>query len=126
MADLLQSGIAWLSGELQAFAAEEVVYQRGNQSIVCLATFGKTLLKLDDGAGGVRMEWTDKDFLIPASSLINGGIPDDPRRGDTIVATNDMGMYTYEVIPYMSEPPWRWSDPYRTIYRIHTKLVGQL
>ena len=61
-ADLLQWGLAALTVEMTAHASQPIVYARGAQSVDTRATFGSKLLKLDDGQGGLRMEWTDMDF----------------------------------------------------------------
>ena len=88
-----------------------------------LATFGRTLLKLDNGYGGVRMEWTDRDFLISAADLMLAGTAVLPERGDRISETQGTKTLVYEVMAPGGEPPWRWSDPHRKVLRIHTKQV---
>ena len=55
------------------------------------------------------------DFLILAEEL---GF--DPEPGDVIVANGRR----YEVMNLSGEGCWRWSDPYRQTYRIHTKDIG--
>ena len=124
MPDLLQTGSDWLAERLKAYASRPVVYQRGNQQVTVQATVGRTLLKLDDGYGGVRMEWTDRDFLIHAADLVLGGVPTLPQRGDQIRETQGAKTFIYEVMAPGQEPPWRWSDVYRKVLRIHTKQVG--
>jgi len=81
-------------------------------------------LKLDDGYGGVRMEWTDRDFLIAPEDLILGGQKSLPERGDQIRETVGTQTFVYEVLAPAGEPEWRWSDPHRKLLRIHTKQVG--
>ncbi len=54
--------------------------KRGATTAIVQATIGRTLLKLDDGMGGVRMEWTDRDFLIQALDLEMAGIAIPPQR----------------------------------------------
>ncbi|MGE3803914.1 MAG: hypothetical protein AB7K24_04475 [Gemmataceae bacterium] len=124
MPDLLQSGSDWLVAQLQTHASREVVYQRGADQVTVQATIGRTLLKLDDGYGGVRMEWTDRDFLIPAASLVLASVSVLPERGDLILETQGSQVYRYEVMAPGKEPAWRWSDVYRKLLRIHTKQVG--
>lgn len=125
MADLLQTGLAWLSGQLRANASQTVTYARGASSVTVQAVYGQKLLKLDDGRGGIRMEWVDMDFLIDANDLtFDGGVTwVTPQRGDLIAATVNGEAQTFEVRPYGSDAPWRWSDPHQTMYRIHTKQV---
>lgn len=124
MPDLLQTGSDWLSDQLKAHASRSVSYQRGSEQVAAQATIGRTLLKLDDGYGGVRMEWTDRDFLIQAADLVLSGGATLPQRGDQIRETNGLTASVYEVMAPGREPPWRWSDPYGKLLRIHTKYVG--
>ncbi len=125
MADLFLEGMTWLADQLKEHAAQPVVYRRGSAEVVVSATFGRTLLKLEDGYGGVRMEWTDRDFLIQADDLLLGGTTTVPQRGDVIRETQGTRILVYEVMAPGREPPWRWSDPFRKVLRIHTKQVGQ-
>jgi len=64
MVDLLRAGQQWLASKLKSHASSTVVYVRGANQVSVLATIGRTLMKLDDGYGGIRMQWTDRDFLI--------------------------------------------------------------
>lgn len=125
MGNLAERGAAWLRDKLQANASREVVYSRGASSVTLRATPGSTLLQLDDGTGGTRIERTDRDFLIPAADLVLGGVAVHPERGDEIREADGGVTYVFEVLPYGgTEPCWRWADHYRNVYRIHAKLVG--
>jgi hypothetical protein len=124
MPDLLETGSDWLADQLKTHASRQVVYGRGVEQVTVQATIGRTLLKLDDGFGGVRMEWTDRDFLIHAADLVLGGSATLPERGDQIRETVGTQTFVYEVMAPGREPPWRWSDPYRKVLRIHAKQIG--
>lgn len=124
MPDLLQFGSDWLAEMLKAHASRPVVYRRGAAEVAVQATIGRTLLKLDDSYGGVRMEWTDRDFLIPAADLVLGTGAVLPERGDVIREAQGGQTFVYEVMAPGKEPAWRWSDVYRKVLRIHTKQVG--
>ncbi len=124
MADMLQSGQEWLADQLKQYASRPVVYGRGIEQVSVQATIGRTLLKLDDGYGGVRMEWTDRDFLIQTADLILGAALVTPERGDRIRETVEANTSVYEVMAYGGEPPWRFSDPFGKLLRIHTKFIG--
>lgn len=124
MPDLLRFGSDWLADKLKQHASRTVVYRRGANEITVQATIGRTLLKLDDGYGGVRMEWTDRDFLIHAADLELDGQAMLPERGDQVRETQDGKTFVFEVIAPGSEPPWRWSDVFRKLLRIHSKQVG--
>lgn len=123
--DLLARGLYWLTSQLQSHAAQPVVYRRGANDVTVLATFGRKLLKLDDGLGGVRMEWTDADFLVPADQLVVLRRRVLPERGDRVIVRRDGRTRVYEVLAPGGEPPWTWSDPYRRMLRIHGKLVSE-
>ncbi len=124
MANLLRNGVSWLLGQMQAELSDEAIYSRGDRDIACRATLGRKLLRISDGAGQTRVEVTDADFLIAAADLRLGGLDLEPSRGDRLRVALDVGVYEFEVAPYGDEPPFRWSDPWRTIYRIHCKMIG--
>jgi hypothetical protein len=124
MQDLLRSGQAWLADQLREHVATEVTYRRGADEATVRATIGRTLLKLDDGMGGVRMEWTDRDYLIRAADLVLGGNQAQPQRGDQIREVVGAETLVYEVLAPGDEPPWRWADPHRQMLRIHTKQIA--
>jgi hypothetical protein len=124
MSDLLQTGTEWLADQLKTHASRQVVYRRGADEVAVQTTVGRTLLKLGDDYGGVRMEWTDRDFLIHAADLVLGGTVVLPERGDQIRETQGTKTFVYEVMAPGKEPPWRWSDPHRKMLRIHTKQIG--
>ena len=124
MPDLLRTGSDWLADQLKTHASRSVAYRRGTEEVTLQATIGRTLLKLDDGYGGVRMEWTDRDFLIHAADLVLAGNPTLPERGDRIRETQGGKVFVYEVMAPGKEPAWRWSDVFRKVLRVHAKQVG--
>lgn len=121
--DMLANGLAFLTAQLKAIASQTVLYSRGGISAQVSATFGNKLLKLDDGEGGIRMEWTDIDFCIPYADLILDGEQITPKRGDMIEVSTPEGTQLYEAFPYGGESPWRWADPHRSMVRVHAKHV---
>lgn len=125
MANILKNAIeTLLLPQLMANAADLVTYARLTQTVDVLAVYGQKLLKTHDQFGGIKMEWTDLDFIIEASTLHFGdGILITPTRGDLITTVVASEHQTYEVLPFGNDPPWRWSDPYNLMYRIHTKHI---
>jgi len=123
MADIIKDATLILSEILKDFASQTVTYARGYDSVDVPATFGAKLLKTHDQFGGVRMEWTDLDFIIPSAELKFGTELITPERDDLIYVSQGGQVQVYEVRPFGAEPPWRWSDPYLVNYRIHTKLI---
>jgi hypothetical protein len=124
MPDLLRTGSDWLAEMLKEHASRPIAYRRGAEEVTLQATIGRTLLKLDDGYGGVRMEWTDRDFLIHAADLVLSGNAVLPERGDVIRETQGGKVFVYEVMAPGKEPAWRWSDVFRKVLRVHAKQVG--
>lgn len=125
MAEFLSPGVEWLRDKLREDESRPVTYKRDSFRLPDIsATIGRTLLKLDDGLGGVRIEYTDRDYLIAAEDLVFGGKQIEPERGDRIEEEDGDKLLTYEVMAPAPEPVWRWSDPYRKILRIHTKEIG--
>lgn len=123
MPDVLAISQAWLAEQLAAHVATEVTYVRGDDRVVVRATIGRTLLKLSDEYGGVRMEWTDRDFLVRTSELMIAGLRISPQAGDVIEESVDGQTHAYEVLAPGGEPPWRWADPHRQMFRIHAKHI---
>ena len=124
MVNMLKTGLAYLTSQLANYASELVTYARGTDSVVVPAVIGHKLLRIDDGMGGVKLEWTDIDCIIPADQLILAGQRITPIRGDLIVVSTDYNEQTFEVLPYGMDPPWRWSDPIgQTSIRVHAKNI---
>jgi hypothetical protein len=92
-----------------------VTYRRAGQADANVqATFGRTDYEVADDYGAT-IKTHVIDFLILGDDL---GI--EPQAGDQIVADG----VVYEVMALGGEGCWRWSDPYRTTMRIHTKEIG--
>jgi len=123
MGDMLATGAAWLAGQLKASAARDVTYLRGTQRLPLSATIGSTEFQIEE-LGGVRVEYSDRDFIVPADDLIFDGKVTTPERGDTIedrvAATGE--TETFEVMAPGTEQPFRY-DPTRAMLRIHTKRI---
>lgn len=114
MADLLRQGAQWLEQMRKTHCSSTVEYHHGAQTLSVSATFGKTGIEVTDESG-ITVDAHVWDFLIQADDL---GF--EPTPGDTVVADGRQ----YEVLPIAGERCWRWSDPYRVTYRIHTKDIG--
>lgn len=123
MVGLLEQGLSHLAEQLLAHNSLVVTYRRGADSANPRAIIGRTMYRTSsDGQSAV--DFSDRDYLIAPAELVLGGSPVEPQDGDRIEETRDGQTYTYEVLPIAGEPSWRWSDPFRKLYRIHTKLVS--
>ena len=112
---MIKSGIEALRAIQMANIASDAVYRRlGGEALSVKAVVGRTVFRSTDESGmWTRIE--TRDFIVPRELL-----PSEPQVGDEV----DFLGGTYEVLSPNGEPAWRWSDPFRTAYRIHTKHVG--
>ena len=114
MTDMLRQGADWLEQMRTQHCSSPVEYRRGDDTVAVNATFGRTSYEVADESGftiGAHI-W---DFLILANDL---GL--EPEPGDVIAANGRK----YEVMNLGGDGCWRWSDPFRRTYRIHTKDTG--
>ena len=114
MSDLLRQGSEWLEQQRTAHCSSPVEYRCKGATMNVMATFGRTEMELADESG-LTITAQVWDFLINSESLIR-----EPEAADVIAANGRR----YEVMNLGGEGCWRWSDPYRHTYRIHTKDVG--
>jgi len=115
--DLLKQGSDWLERMRTTHMSSPIEYRRppATESVTVNATFGRTEIELAD-EGGTTIASHVWDFLILAEELTVG----EPEPGDVIVANGRR----YEVMALGDDiKGWRWSDPYRQTYRIHTKDI---
>lgn len=119
---MLQNTVNWLANLRKTQMGTSVVYRRGNDSATVTATIGHTTFEVDSGYG-VLEEYQSRDFLILAADLVLASQQVLPERGDRIRETVGEQTFVYEVLAPSGQQPWRYSDPYRTTLRIHTKHV---
>jgi hypothetical protein len=124
MPDLLATGASWLADQLKAHASKSVTYQRGAAAVTVPATIGRTQFEQTTDEGIVE-KFESRDFLIQTADLVLSGSPTVPQRGDRIVESLGTATLTYEVLPNLNLPAFRYSDAYRKLLRVHTKLVAQ-
>ena len=123
MGNLLENGAAWLADQMKTHASVAVAYVRGLEQVPVQATIGKTEFEIDDGTGIVE-RFQSRDYLIHVADLVLGGSQSLPELGDRIQETQVAQTFTYEVMAPGDQPCWRYSDPFRTLLRIHTKHVA--
>jgi hypothetical protein len=112
--DLLQQGSQWLGQMRVAHCSSPVEYRRPPDAYTVNATFGRTGFEVADESG-LTINGRVWDFLVLADEL---GL--EPEPGDVIAADGRR----YEVMNLGGQGCWRWSDPYRQTFRIHTKDIG--
>ena len=100
-----------------------VVYLRGASFVEVAATIGQTTFEQTDEFGGIqRLE--SRDFLIRTADLVLDAEAVLPKAGDRIRDAGGEKVFVYEVMAPGSEPPFRYSDPFRKALRVHTKHVA--
>lgn len=123
MGDLLDRGAAFLNAQRHQHLSRPVLYRRGPDEKEILATVGQTEFEQADDAGLIhRVE--SRDFLVRTADLDLGAGPIQPRAGDQVREVVGSSKVVYEVNAPGGQPPWRYSDPYRRVLRIHTKQIG--
>lgn len=117
-------GLDLLADRLASAAGVSVTYTRGASSQSATGWVGRTIFSQTPlNGGGVGVVYGDRDYLIPVSSLTLVS-PATPKEGDRITEIVGGSTLTFEVKPpNAAEPAWRYSDPGRTVYRIHCKRV---
>ena len=122
MSDMLMDGVAWLEGQRAAYMARTVTYKRGASEVEVSATVGRTAFQVATDSGFSIVE-ESRDFLIAVADLVLGSVEIEPQNGDRIVEVEGGVTYTNEVMGFGGEPGWRYSDPARLAWRVHTKRV---
>lgn len=123
MVDLFERGAAFLDDQRHRHMSRAVVYRRGADEKEVQATIGRTEFEQADDAGLIhRVE--SRDYLVRAADLDLGAGPIQPRAGDQVREQVGTQVLVYEVNAPGGQPPWRFSDPYRGVMRVHTKFVG--
>jgi hypothetical protein len=121
--DLLDRGAAFLESQRHQHMTRSVFYRRGTDEKEVQATIGKTEFEQADDAGLIhRVE--SRDFLVRTEDLDLGAGPILPRAGDQVREVVGLSVFVYEVNAPGGQPPFRYSDPYRRVLRIHTKHIA--
>ena len=120
MADILKNALSWLESQRKKHLTSLVLYKKGNDLVEIPATIGKTIFRIEDGYGRI-VHYESRDYLISSADLMINGIIITPQKGDEII---DEG-FIYEVMAPANEPEWRYSDTFRNMLRIHTKMTGK-
>ena len=126
MSDLLEKGSQWLEDQRHAHMTRMVVYQRGGSIVEVAATVGQTVFEQADDYGVIH-KTESRDFLIRTADLVLDDEVTLPQAGDRFRETVGAKVFVYEVMAPGSsgtDPPFRYSDPYRKTLRIHTKHVA--
>jgi hypothetical protein len=122
MADLLKSGLSWLSSQLQDHAATTLTYKRGANEIVIVGTFARVDREVAQDTD-YRIQNELRDLIVSASQLKIDNQAIEPTPGDRVLEVVDGETRTYEVLPLDGTPCWQWLGNREVDYRIHLKKV---
>lgn len=86
------------------------------------ATPGKSEFEQTD-THGFKTVTEVRDYLIPTASLAFAGVSTLPERGDLIRDIYGDVVHVFEVVSVGNEPHYWFSDPYRTMLRIHVREI---
>lgn len=127
MPSLFQKARDWLPAQMATAATS------GNTLTL---TWGGEVLDLTDLAWnglvsfqseqhkGARIQLGARDYIVPASAIVFGGQAIEPQVGMRFTETIGGVETKFEVLDTdTGEPAFRYSDPARTVWRIHTKNV---
>lgn len=105
----------------------DLVYHAGDDAITLIKKcwVGRTAFRIQDNKGS-RLIFSDRDFFIPVVDLVINSVQILPEKGHWIeqILNGPEGTQKFELMSPDQEPCWRYSDPQRFIYRIHTKRVS--
>ena len=122
MADILQTGAAWLTEMNTTHRGRTVTYKRGDTTASVPAVSGRTVFEVPTDFG-VYEKVQSSDYLITVAAL---AAFDEPLAGDQVRDTIGDTTHIFEVMAPGPEPVFRYTDAARRTFRIHTKRVGEV
>lgn len=117
--------MSWLSSQLGAAfglidqaAGEPIIYRRGSAEVeIECAVRGESRFEEVVGDGETTTLIKSVDWLVKPEDLVICGDLAEPMKGDQVITADGE---VFDLMPGMSESPWRWLNSYKTRYRIHT------
>ncbi len=117
MANMLDSGAAWLLQRLQQSSGRTATYIRGGKRIAITAVrVAQDESVLD--ANGIPIRVVDHELTVDAAAL-----PWEPQAGDIITETVNGSTVRWEVVPRGDSGAWEWWDDARQAYRVFVQEV---
>lgn len=106
----------------KTLAGVVVTIKRGedeSQEITAVVGTTRTETAVSDS---VMVVGRERDYLIDAADYDFGNGPVEPQEHDEIREPDGSQIYCFKVLPIGLEAAWKWSDQFRKVYRLHTKL----
>jgi hypothetical protein len=121
--NLVANAVRTAIGAAKRAVAVDVTIQRGDDSVTTTAGLGQSRFELVQG--DVIKDVRSLDLLIAIDDYDLGDGAVTPAEGDRYEVDDGVTVITLEACPYPPEPAWRYTDRFRTAYRIHTKQVKE-
>lgn len=118
----LATAVSSLNAALQSAAGVAVTYRRSSDTVAITAIPGSTDFEVV-GPDGVVETFESRDWIIDAEDLVLASTTVLPVKGDEIDETVGSETHTYRVLSPGGGAVYRFSDQYRKVLRVHTKLV---
>ena len=127
MAAMLDRGQAALIRRQKQAGGRTVTYTRLSGSpapVPITAWIGETRASRLQEDPGIATIWGDRDYFIAVEDMLAAGL-NTPQQGDRITEVIAGVAVKFELMPPDDgQPPWRFSDQFRTVFRMHTKRVS--
>lgn len=124
---MIAQGNDFLRRQRRAHMSTTIEYRRGNDRTPGItATRGRSEFEQND-TEAVRVVAELHDWIIDRADLLleaGGDTPQTPRAGDVIAHTIGDTIHKYEVMTVPGFGCYRFTNPSRDVYRIHTKAIG--
>jgi len=118
----VQKAVQHLIDVMLKNAPVELTYHRGNDSASVTGWVGVTAFRVSEQSNS-RVIWSDRDYLIPVANLKINGVLTEPDSGDWVEENINGTIRKFELIAPQGEQVWRYSDPQKMIFRLHTKEI---
>lgn len=121
MADLLQTGTAWLADQLQASASQTVLYKRSGSTIATLTVTPALEATPAFDAAGNSTTIYDSKFILPAADFIK-----DSDSSAIEIASGDkihLGSRIFKVLPGAPPKQPEELDPHGVLIAIYAQEV---
>ena len=129
---MLQDSLAQMRASLKQIGEVKITYwpaderrkRSGMSSLELTAIKAQTSFEQTDEEG--LTTWAESiDFLIAPDDLVLNQVQLEPQAGDQIQELIGSNLCLFEVMALDGQTTWRWTDPYRTLRRVHTKQVEE-
>lgn len=96
-----------------------ITVTRGSFSATMPADYGRSDFPVESG-GMVRIEHTDRDFIIESAKYVLGGAVTRPQKNDEITTSDGR---KWRVLPLVNSRAFTACEPDYILLRVHTKQI---